>query len=137
MHRFGTLVIDTLCLSVYYHNTAEIVLQVLSKCMKTFNFTIPSYELGEMETLGDVISYYSVARNPVSPEERLKNSDLPSNVHLQLEPFRFTDETKHIFDGKTAFPQRDTVVTSLKYRNIYKGYKNPKKYTEKEGFQYY
>ena len=109
----------------------------MDACVKEFNFEIPSRELGELTTLSDVISYYSEVRKPITPEERLKNADLPGNVNLQLEPFRFTEDTKHLYGGKTAFPQRDTVVSSLKYRNIYKGYKNEKVYKEKDGFNYF
>lgn len=105
--------------------------------MKEFNYQIPSTELAQMTTLSDVVQYYSVERNPKTAEERLKETELPENVHLMLEPVRFTEETKDYFEGKTAFPQRDTVVTSLKYRKIYKGYKNPPTYKEKDGFIYY
>jgi len=89
-----------------------------------------------MSALGDVIEFYNTARVPASVEVQLKEMDLPKNLHLRLEPMRFTDETKDHFGGKTAFPGRDTIVTSLKYRNIYKGYTNPPKYKKKYGFKY-
>lgn len=114
-----------------------VVWQVLVACLEEFKFDVPSCELGELNTLADVVSYYSIARNPTTPEERLQCSDLPRNVNLQLEPFRFTEDTKDQFGGKTAFPQRDTVISSLKYKDVYKGYRNPKVYTEKDGFQYF
>lgn len=94
-------------------------------------------DLADLDTLSDVVRYYSTSRNPLTPEEVLQNSDLPPNMHLLLEPFRFTEVTKERFGGKTAFPGRDTKITSLKYRHIYEGYKNPKRYTKKEGFAYY
>ncbi|KAF6032401.1 hypothetical protein EB796_009297 [Bugula neritina] len=114
-----------------------VTFQILTKCIAEFDFQIPSYELAELKSVGDVVTYYSLPRQPVSEEDKLKNSDLPKNLHLQLEPVRFTEDTKSFFKDKTAFPQRDTIVTSLKYRNIYKGYQNPKIYTKKKGYSYF
>ncbi|XP_067950711.1 uncharacterized protein [Watersipora subatra] len=111
--------------------------KVLTACVKEFQFDIPSCELGELQTLSDVVNFYSFARNITTPEERLKSADLPKNVHLELEPLRFTEQTKHQFGGKTAFPERDTIVKSLKYRDVYEGYKNEKVYKKKDGFNYY
>lgn len=104
--------------------------------MKEFDYHVPSYELSELNTLTDIIKFYSIPRQPLTPEEQLANADLPENLFIRLEPARFTAETSDFFGGKTAFPERDTVVTSLKYRDIYKGYENPKKYKRKAGFIY-
>lgn len=112
--------------------------QVLSRCMEEFNYQIPNRELAQLTTLSDVVQYYCVERKPKSAEERLQETEkLPENLHLMLEPVRFTADTKDYFQGKTAFPDRDTVITSLKYQKIYKGYKGPPRYKEKDGFTYW
>lgn len=105
--------------------------------MEEFEFEIPSHELASLRSLSDVVRYYSIKREALTGEDVLLKSDLPKNIHLMFEPVRFTNETKDYFKGKTAFPKRDTIVTSLKYRNVYKGYKNPQAYEKKKGFQYY
>lgn len=102
-----------------------------------FDFEIVNIDIAELTSLSDVIKYYNTSRSPQTTEEKLQNTDLPPNLHLQLEPFRFTEKTKHMYDGKTAFPHNDTVVTSLKYKNVYEGFKNTKRYEKKEGYQYY
>ena len=109
----------------------------MSECEKQFDFGVDNIDLSDLTNLSDVIKYYSTSHGVSTAEEGLQNSDLPPNLHIQLEPVRFTETTKHMFDNKTAFPGRDTIVTSLKYKHIYEGYKNPKKYTEKDGFKYY
>lgn len=112
-------------------------LQILDACITEFNFDVPSSELNELNTVSDVVKYYSLPRQPLTGEQVLLNTkDLPSNVHLQFEPVRFADDNTTISNLQTAFPQRDTVVTSLKYRRKYKGYTNTKEYQEKEGYRY-
>ena len=75
-----------------------------------------------MNTMKDVIEYFSKPVGDTSSYEDLAKLDLPKNLHMNLEPIRFHPDTDTVFDGKTAFPGRATKVTSVKYKRKYKGY---------------
>jgi large subunit ribosomal protein L50 len=63
------------------------------------------------------------------PLEKFKSVELPPNVHIQYDYHRFHPETDTMFNGVSAFPQSNTVVTGLKYKKKYAGYySKPKGY---------
>lgn len=57
--------------------------------------------------------------------------DLPPNLHINLEYNRFDPASDTFFDGKDAFPKRDTIVTSLWYSKKYKSVSKKKDYFNK------
>ena len=61
----------------------------------------------------------------------MRGLDLPENLHIQLDYVRFNPETDSLHNGRTAFPGRDTVVTSIKYKRKYSDIKTT---TEKSGY---
>ncbi|CAL1536786.1 unnamed protein product [Lymnaea stagnalis] len=96
--------------------------QLLTKLMTELDHPIPNTELSTMNTLDDVVRFFSTPVHDSSTYEDMAKLNLPKNVHIQLEPIRFDPETDTFFDGKTAFPGRPTIVTSLKYSRKYKGH---------------
>lgn len=95
---------------------------VLSTCAKQLNHSVPNYQLHEMETLGDVLTFYGTPVITTLPLDAIQqNPDLPKNLHIQNEYIRFNSETDTRFGGQTAFPKSSTIVTGLKYRNKYRG----------------
>ncbi|CAH1802304.1 unnamed protein product, partial [Owenia fusiformis] len=101
--------------------------KLLTKCIDAFEHDIPNYELNQLITLSDVVKYFNTEIRDTTKYDELANLDLPKNLYIQKDYIRFTEETKGFFkDGKTAFPGRDTIVTGLKYKKMYKGYKDTK-----------
>ncbi|PAA93468.1 hypothetical protein BOX15_Mlig015045g1, partial [Macrostomum lignano] len=94
----------------------------LSDCVRRLNRPIPNSLLSEIATVGDAVDYFlQPAELPKDPLKRLAMSDdLPPNVHVQIDPLRFTDNPE-FFDGVDAYPGRDTLVTQpwarAKYRS--------------------
>lgn len=55
-----------------------------------------------------------------SKYEDLRELDLPKNLHIQQEYIRFNPEDKEAYHGgRTAYPGRNTIVTSIKYKRKY------------------
>jgi len=87
----------------------------------TFDHPIPNTELTTMDSVADAITFFSTPVRDSSAYEDLTKLNLPKNLHIQLDPLRFEAESDTFFDGKTAFPGRPTIVSSLKYKRKYKG----------------
>lgn len=103
----------------------------MSKLIKEFHHDVPGSVLSEIMTVRDAIKYFETEVHETSTYEDLSKLDLPKNLHMQLDYMRFDPETDTMFDGKTAFPGSDTIVSSIKYKRKYKTIKNTK---EKPGF---
>ncbi|BFZ04447.1 hypothetical protein BsWGS_07486 [Bradybaena similaris] len=95
--------------------------KVLTKLMVAFDHGIPNNELSNMNTIQDVVNFFSTPVHDRSSFDDMAKLNLPKNLHIQYEPIRFDPDTDTFFDGKTAFPGRPTVVTDLKYCRKYKG----------------
>lgn len=74
-----------------------------------------------MDTVSDVVDYFTTEVRDTCAYEDMSKLDLPKNLHINRDYIRFNPETADIFEGKTAFPDRKTVVKSLKYKRKYKG----------------
>ena len=82
----------------------------------------------DISSVHDAMQYFNTDVTTTSRYEDMQKLDLPRNLNLQLEYERFDPET----DSRlTAFPGRDTVVTSIKYSRKYKPIKNTE---EKPGY---
>lgn len=113
---------------------------VLNECFKEFNHAVPNSLLHTMETLGDLKQFYNTPVDVKTPFDKLKQMELPPNVHIQYEYHRFHPgiylrffhyhyllhyfiiDTDTKFGGLTAFPRSSTLVTGLKYKDKYKGH---------------
>ncbi len=80
-----------------------------------------------MHTVQDVINYYLTEQKDTSSLEDLTQTEnLPPNLHVNLEYNRFDPQTDTFFEGKDAFPNRDTLTPSLWYSKKYKPVIKPK-----------
>ena len=99
-------------------------MQFLSRVMSEFDHYIPNADLSSLQTVGDVVVFFSTPVRDTTLYEDLSKLDLPPNLHIQMEPVRFDPETDTMFGGVTAFPGRPTVISSLRFRRKY-GKKDP------------
>ena len=107
-------------------------LKLLTKCISKFNHDIPNTSLNDIKTIGCLVDYYLTEQRDSSTLEDLKQDpSLPPNLHINLDYNRFDPEKDKFFDGKDAFPKRDTIVTSLWYSKKYKSVIKKKEYFEK------
>ncbi|KAF2895187.1 hypothetical protein ILUMI_10987 [Ignelater luminosus] len=95
---------------------------VFNACYKEFQHCIPNSLLHTIETVDDVVKFYSTPVSTITPYENLKNIKLPANVHVQYDYHRFHPDTDSKFGGITAFPRSSTIVSGLKYKGKYKGH---------------
>ncbi|CAG9838727.1 unnamed protein product [Diabrotica balteata] len=98
---------------------------LFTQCEQKLGHSIPNSLLHHMKTLKDVQIFYNMPVDTRTPLERMKSMDLPENLNVQYEYNRFNADTDTMFGGKTAFPKSSTIVTGLKYKDKYKGQKQP------------
>ena len=79
--------------------------------------------------IDDIRSFYLTTVDVRVPLEKFKSIELPPNVHIQYDYHRFHPETDTMFNGISAFPKSNTVVTGLKYKKKYAGH-----YTKSKGY---
>ncbi|KAH8362823.1 hypothetical protein KR084_001353, partial [Drosophila pseudotakahashii] len=96
--------------------------EFLNACFQELQHGVPSSQVHELRTIGDVIAFYQTSVDTTVPLDALKRIELPENLHIQYEYVRFNPETDTKFDGQTAFPKSSTLVTGLKYREKYQGH---------------
>lgn len=80
--------------------------------------------------LDDVIEFYKTPVKTILPLDELRARELPPNLHIEHKYTRFNPETDTMFGGKTAFPGSSTIVTGIKYRKKYAGFKAERKREE-------
>uniref|UniRef100_T1I7I6 Large ribosomal subunit protein mL50 n=3 Tax=Rhodnius TaxID=13248 RepID=T1I7I6_RHOPR len=95
--------------------------QVLSTCAEVYNHSVPNSILHQIETYDDLKKFYSTPVDTVLPLERMKRIDLPTNLHVQYEPQRFHPDEDTMFNGQTAFPKSNTLVTGIRTKRKFKG----------------
>ena len=96
---------------------------LLTRCMKECSHTISNMTLNDIKTLEDVYEYFSTSVKDTNVLENLQqSSELPQNVHIQLDAVRFTPETSSFFNDLDAFPKRSTKVIDLWYKKKYASY---------------
>jgi large subunit ribosomal protein L50 len=97
--------------------------ELLTKAFDKFQHGVPNSMLHMMNTVGDIVEFYSTPVKTTTPYEELGRCDnLPPNLHVQKEPLRFHPETDTMFRGESAFPKSSTIVTGLRAKKIYRGY---------------
>ncbi|CAI9721143.1 ribosomal L50, mitochondrial [Octopus vulgaris] len=94
----------------------------LCKCIEEFEHDIPNSELNFITDITKAMEFFQTEIRDTSSYEDISKLDLPRNLHIQMEPVRFHPDTDTMFGGRTAFPDRPTVVTSIKYKHKYKGH---------------
>jgi hypothetical protein len=85
-----------------------------------------------MKTVSDLVTYYLTEQKDTNTLEDIQQKpDLPKNLHIATEYMRFDPKTDTFFEGKDAYPNRDTIVSSLWYSKKYKTIKKEKKFATK------
>ena len=108
--------------SIYLTNPLN-KFNLLTRCMKECSHTISNMTLNDLKTLEDVYLYFSTPVKDTNVLEDLQqSSELPKNVHIQLDAVRFTPETSSFFNDLDAFPKRSTKVIDLWYKKKYPSY---------------
>eukprot|EP00088_Acartia_fossae_P019321 TRINITY_DN21274_c0_g1_i1.p1 TRINITY_DN21274_c0_g1~~TRINITY_DN21274_c0_g1_i1.p1 ORF type:complete len:249 (-),score=23.44 TRINITY_DN21274_c0_g1_i1:88-834(-) len=101
----------------------EVKFKVLSALGTALNHSVYSSRLADMKTLADVYTFYQNGVSNKNPYEILnKESEegkLPPNLHIQLDPHRFTGKGDHRLDQVTAYPRSSTLVSGLNTREKY------------------
>ncbi|KAI4488851.1 hypothetical protein M0804_004349 [Polistes exclamans] len=97
--------------------------QIFAACAEEFRHSVPNSLLCIIETVGDLKEFYRNTVDVATPLDTLRRMQLPKNLHVQYEYHRFHPDTDTMFGGKTAFPLSSTLVTGLKYKKKYKGFK--------------
>ncbi|RZC33586.1 uncharacterized protein BDFB_000426 [Asbolus verrucosus] len=93
-----------------------------SACAREFDHAIPNSILHTVQTLDDVRNFYQTPVDTKTPLDKMRNMELPENLHVQFEYHRFHPETDTMFGGQTAFNRSSTLITGLKYKGKYKGH---------------
>ncbi|XP_023019527.1 mitochondrial ribosomal protein L50 [Leptinotarsa decemlineata] len=96
---------------------------LLCKCEEALGHGVPNSMLHHLETLKDVRNFFATPVDTTTPYDKLRNIELPENLSVQFEYHRFHPETDTAFGGVTAFPESSTIVTGLRYKDKYPGYK--------------
>lgn len=97
---------------------------ILNACFKELNHSVPNSLLHEVVCVNDIVEFYKTPVSTTTPYDDLKNrNDLPPNLHIEYNYTRFNPETDVKFKGISAFPESSTIVTGLKYKSKYKGFR--------------
>lgn len=94
---------------------------IVTAAVKEFKHDVSNYELSDMHTAQHVLDYFSREVRETTTYEDLSRKDLPPNLHIQWEYMRFHPDKDTMFDGKSAFPNDEGRVTSIKYSRKYEG----------------
>lgn len=99
----------------------ELKFRFISACIATFNHHLPSSYLNDMDTVQDVIEYFSTEVLGVNPYDNLvsKTNELPPNLAIIAEPHRFNKESDPMFGGHTALPGVVSRVPGLRAAKKY------------------
>ncbi|XP_045478355.1 39S ribosomal protein L50, mitochondrial [Harmonia axyridis] len=95
---------------------------VLKACYSKFQHCVPNSLLRTVQTLDDIREFYRTPVDTSTPYDKLKNMELPENLHIQNDYVRFHPETDTKYNGQTAYNGRSTIVTGLKYKDKYAGH---------------
>ena len=102
---------------------------MLTKCIAKFDHDIPNTKLNELNTIADLVEYFSTEQRDTSSFEDLyRQPDLPKNMHINTEYKRFDPATDTFFGGRDAYPDHDSIVSSLWYSKKYKSVIKKKDY---------
>ncbi|PVD31537.1 hypothetical protein C0Q70_06950 [Pomacea canaliculata] len=103
----------------YVFENNNIKFKILTRLIAEFDHNIPNVDLASLHSIGDALAFFNKPVKDTSKYEDLAKLDLPPNVHIQLEALRFDPATDTMFGGISAFPDRPTIVKSIRYRKKY------------------
>lgn len=94
---------------------------MITKCIDLFNHDLSSSVLNDVNTIADLIDYYSTPVRGVDPYNALvgKSGSLPTNLTILSDALRFDKETDQYFGGLSALPGIVSEVPGLRARKKY------------------
>ncbi|OWR52505.1 hypothetical protein KGM_209594 [Danaus plexippus plexippus] len=103
-------------------DSLEIKYSVLKACFDQTGHSVPNSLLHTIENVDDLQTFYETPVDTLTPFDSLKKMDLPRNLHVQEDYVRFHPDKDTLFNGKTVFPKRSSIVSGLKARKKYEGF---------------
>ena len=98
----------------------------MTACIKHFEHDVSAFELTDMRTLHDVVTYFETPVRVTSPLEEMSKVKLPPNLNIQMEPIRYDKDRDNLFGGVSALTGMDSHVMSIKYGRKFKSIINNK-----------
>ncbi|XP_066139798.1 large ribosomal subunit protein mL50 [Euwallacea fornicatus] len=96
--------------------------KLFSACAAKLGHSIPNSLLHQIETLEQVLKFYATPVDTRTPLDKMRSMELPENLHVQFEYCRWNPMDDKKFKGITAFPESSTIITSIRYKDKYKGH---------------
>lgn len=95
--------------------------KLISKCIKEFDHHLPTPYLNEMNTVNDLVVYFSTPVRGLDPYSSLarKEDELPINLTLISEAHRWDKENDQIFGGYNAYPGLVGTMPGLRGKKKY------------------
>ncbi|KAK3859699.1 hypothetical protein Pcinc_034205 [Petrolisthes cinctipes] len=94
---------------------------VLKQCSQALGHAVPNSLLHKINNVGDLVAFYKAEVDTTVPLDRLKQQNLPKNLHVINNYTRFHSETDTKFGGVSVFTRDSTLVTGLKTKKKYPG----------------
>jgi large subunit ribosomal protein L50 len=103
----------------------ETKFKLLASLGKEFNHFVHNSRLRDMKNLNNIYMFYTTPVDMKNPYDRLcsqgEAGELPPNLHIQKDAFRFTGKGDNKLDQVTAYPRSSTIVSGLYTRDKYTG----------------
>lgn len=99
----------------------DIKFRLISSCIDMFKHDMPSSYLNDINTIQDVVDYFSTEVVGLNPYDNLVNkaNELPGNLAILAEPARYNRESDECFKGYTAMPGAVNKVPGLRAAKKY------------------
>lgn len=97
---------DEEILNINLNQSLQLKFMLVSKCIEVFQHDLSTSWLNEVESISDLVSYFSTPVRGVNPYAAMltNQSSLPENLCLIPEPLRYDRETDQFFGGYNALP---------------------------------
>lgn len=106
---------DQSVLNIDLNQSKALKFDFITRCMKEFDHDVPSSCLNELNTMSDVIEYFSTEVRGINPfDSLLGKQNLPDNLSILPVPDRYNKETDTNFKGFSALPGVVSKVPGLR-----------------------
>lgn len=100
----------------------DVKFAVLARCARDLMHPVPNSLLHTIESADLLMEFYCTPVDVRVPLDRMKDINLPENLHVIYNYHRFNPETDTKFNGVSAFPGESNIITGLKAKKKYKGF---------------
>uniref|UniRef100_A0A6G1SGA5 Large ribosomal subunit protein mL50 n=1 Tax=Aceria tosichella TaxID=561515 RepID=A0A6G1SGA5_9ACAR len=107
-------------MSIDLNRSKDFKFNFITRCISSFKHDVPGSYLNDIETIGDVVEYFSTEVRGINPFESLINKDeLPHNLSILAEPDRYNKEADTMFKNLNAMPGIISKVPGLRAKKKY------------------